>query len=97
MTTLRPASRARRAASRFTTPSCSQTAFAFAAMASSTISGANSALLKTSTTSGGCGNSRRLFVVHGEKDSSRDFAALAKEKLGWDVAIPGYRDEVELD
>jgi len=40
---------------------------------------------------------RKLFVVHGEKDSSRDFAALAKEKLGWDVAIPGYRDEVELD
>jgi len=38
-----------------------------------------------------------VFVVHGEEDSAHDFAEFIKEKQGWDVAIPGYRDEVTLD
>ena len=40
---------------------------------------------------------RKVFVVHGEEDSAHDFAEFIKEKQGWDVAIPGYRDEVTLD
>ena len=40
---------------------------------------------------------RKVFVVHGEEDSAHDFAEFIKEKQGWDVAIPSYRDEVKLD
>jgi metallo-beta-lactamase family protein len=40
---------------------------------------------------------RKLFVVHGEADSARAFGDYAKEKMGWDVAVPAYRDEAILD
>jgi metallo-beta-lactamase family protein len=40
---------------------------------------------------------RRVFVVHGEKESSEAFAQLVNEKFGWKAQIPGYRDEVVLD
>jgi metallo-beta-lactamase family protein len=40
---------------------------------------------------------RRVFVVHGEKDSSEAFAQLVNDKFGWKAQIPGYRDEVVLD
>ncbi len=40
---------------------------------------------------------RRVFVTHGEKDSARRFARYLEEQRGWDVAIPGYGDEVTVD
>ncbi len=40
---------------------------------------------------------RKVFIVHGEKDSTTDFAQLLTEKRHWDVAIPEYRQEVVLD
>ena len=40
---------------------------------------------------------RKVFVVHGEKESAHAFAALLTEKRGWNVAVPGYRDEVCID
>ncbi|UCG59165.1 MAG: MBL fold metallo-hydrolase [Phycisphaerales bacterium] len=40
---------------------------------------------------------RKLFIVHGEADSARAFGDYAREKTGWDVAVPAYRDEAILD
>ncbi len=39
---------------------------------------------------------RELFVVHGEADSSQEIAALVREKLGWQVSVPAYGEQVEL-
>lgn len=39
---------------------------------------------------------RKVFVVHGEKDSSEEFATLVRSEMKCDVDIPGYRDEVVL-
>jgi len=38
-----------------------------------------------------------LFVTHGELDVARYFADFMKEKTGWEISVPGYRDEVILD
>ncbi len=40
---------------------------------------------------------RKVFVVHGEKESAHEFAALVARKQGWNVEIPSYREEVKLD
>jgi metallo-beta-lactamase family protein len=40
---------------------------------------------------------RRLFVTHGEINVSKYFASTIKDKFGWEVALPDYRDEVVLD
>jgi len=40
---------------------------------------------------------RKVFVVHGEEESTSDFARLISETNGWDVVVPGYRDEFKLD
>jgi metallo-beta-lactamase family protein len=40
---------------------------------------------------------RKVFIIHGEKESSQAFARLVSETHPWDVAIPGYRDEVVID
>ncbi|MBM3148995.1 MAG: MBL fold metallo-hydrolase, partial [Chloroflexi bacterium] len=40
---------------------------------------------------------RRLFVTHGEHSISESFADLVRQKMGWEVVVPEYRDEVLLD
>ena len=40
---------------------------------------------------------RKVFVVHGEENSSKSFAEFVKEETGWDVMVPNYRDTVILD
>jgi metallo-beta-lactamase family protein len=40
---------------------------------------------------------KRLFVTHGEANAARFFADLVRDKMNWQVALPGYRDEVILD
>lgn len=40
---------------------------------------------------------RRLFVTHGEPSISDCFADLVRQKMGWEVAVPEYRDEALLD
>jgi metallo-beta-lactamase family protein len=40
---------------------------------------------------------RRLFVVHGEAASAQSFAAFIREKTGWDVLVPEFRQEAILD
>jgi len=41
---------------------------------------------------------RRLFVVHGETNVSKQFAGLVKDRFGWDnISIPAYRDEFILE
>jgi metallo-beta-lactamase family protein len=40
---------------------------------------------------------RNIFVTHGESDVSLGFADLLREKTGWNVSVPEYRDEVILD
>jgi metallo-beta-lactamase family protein len=40
---------------------------------------------------------RGVFVVHGEEEVANSFADYLKEKLGWNVSVPQYKDEVVLD
>ncbi len=40
---------------------------------------------------------RRLFVVHGEPEAAASFAALVKEKTGWNVTVPDYLEGITLD
>jgi metallo-beta-lactamase family protein len=40
---------------------------------------------------------RRVFVVHGEQESAREFARVLAEKRTWDVITPQYGDEVVID
>jgi metallo-beta-lactamase family protein len=40
---------------------------------------------------------RRLFVVHGEAESALSFGQFVREKTGWDVVVPDYREEVVLN
>jgi len=40
---------------------------------------------------------RRLFIVHGEAESAQHFGQFIREKTGWDVVVPDYREEVILD
>jgi metallo-beta-lactamase family protein len=40
---------------------------------------------------------RRAFVVHGEPETAASFAGFVRAKLGWEVSVPAYQDEVVLD
>lgn len=40
---------------------------------------------------------RGVFVVHGEEGAAMSFAGTIKDKLGWNVSVPQYKDEVVLD
>ena len=40
---------------------------------------------------------RYLFVTHGEADAAHHFANFLREKKGWQVSVPSYREEVILD
>jgi len=40
---------------------------------------------------------RRTFVVHGETETTAGFAGFVRERTGWEVAVPQYREEVILD
>jgi len=39
---------------------------------------------------------RQVFVVHGESEAAGHFAGFLREKTGWNVSVPQYRDEVVL-
>jgi len=40
---------------------------------------------------------RKVFVVHGEENSAKQFADYVREQTDWDVEVPAYRDEFILD
>ncbi len=40
---------------------------------------------------------RGVFVVHGETESAESFADFLRDKNGWDVTVPKYKDSVILD
>jgi metallo-beta-lactamase family protein len=40
---------------------------------------------------------RRVFVVHGETDSAKQFGDFLADETGWDVTVPAYQDEAVLD
>jgi len=40
---------------------------------------------------------KKIFVVHGEAESAKAFGDYIKEKTGWEVCVPEYKDEVVLD
>ncbi len=40
---------------------------------------------------------RKLFVIHGEAESAQRFGQYVREKMGWDVLVPDYREEVILN
>ena len=40
---------------------------------------------------------RRLFITHGEPEKSQHFADFTRDKTGWEIALPEYRDEFFLD
>jgi metallo-beta-lactamase family protein len=39
---------------------------------------------------------RRVFIVHGELEAAEHLRERIIDELGWDCAVPQYRDEVEL-
>lgn len=40
---------------------------------------------------------RKVFVVHGETKSANEFGDFLREKTGWQVVVPAYKDEIVLD
>jgi len=40
---------------------------------------------------------RHLFIVHGESETAWQFADFLRERTGWEISVPAYRDEVVLD
>jgi metallo-beta-lactamase family protein len=40
---------------------------------------------------------KTLFVVHGEAESSQQFAEYIRQNTGWKVTVPAYQDEVIID
>lgn len=40
---------------------------------------------------------KRLFLTHGEEDSANSLAAHIRQHSGWDVDVPKYQAEVELE
>lgn len=40
---------------------------------------------------------RRVFVVHGEEGSAKNFGDYVQKRTGWDVFVPAYLDEVVLN
>jgi len=40
---------------------------------------------------------RHLFIVHGEPEAALRFADLLRERTGWEISVPEYRDEINLD
>jgi metallo-beta-lactamase family protein len=40
---------------------------------------------------------RQLFITHGESQSAEHLATAIREKTGWNVAVPEYRQEFLLD
>jgi metallo-beta-lactamase family protein len=40
---------------------------------------------------------KKLFLIHGEEESSKALAQYLKENKGWQAIVPNYMDEVTLD
>jgi len=40
---------------------------------------------------------RKVFVVHGEENSAKQFAEYVRKETGWNVEVPAYKDEFILD
>jgi metallo-beta-lactamase family protein len=40
---------------------------------------------------------RRLFVTHGELEPTTRFADFLRERTGWEISVPSYREEVILE
>ncbi len=40
---------------------------------------------------------RKVFVVHGEKESAHSFKDYLTEETGWDIMVPKYQDIVKVD
>jgi len=47
-------------------------------------------------TSGGDGNPKRVFVVHGDPDAAEAFAARIRTSFGLDAYLPTYRETIQL-
>ncbi len=40
---------------------------------------------------------RHIFVVHGEAEASNSFAEYIRRRNGWEVTVPGYKDQIVID
>jgi metallo-beta-lactamase family protein len=40
---------------------------------------------------------KKVFVIHGEAEAAKSFAALVTAKTGWQVAVPDYGQTVTLE
>jgi metallo-beta-lactamase family protein len=40
---------------------------------------------------------RRIFLVHGEKESAKNFCQYLIDNTGWNVMVPEYQQRVSLD
>lgn len=40
---------------------------------------------------------REVFITHGEQEAALEFAELVRQKFGWNVTVPNYRETVTLN
>jgi len=40
---------------------------------------------------------RKVFLIHGEKDSAENFKTYLTEKTGWDIHVPAFQEEAVID
>jgi metallo-beta-lactamase family protein len=40
---------------------------------------------------------KKTFIVHGEAETAETFAGFIREKTGWDVAVPSYQEQINID
>ena len=40
---------------------------------------------------------RRTFVIHGDPGPAATLAGQVRQELGWEVAVPGYRERLVLE
>ena len=40
---------------------------------------------------------RHVFVTHGEPEAAKSFAALLRERNGWQTSVPAYQDRADLE
>jgi hypothetical protein len=42
-------------------------------------------------------NPKRVFVVHGETKSAKEFGKFLRQERGWKVSVPMYGESAALD
>jgi len=40
---------------------------------------------------------KHVFITHGESEAAQSFSIFLREKTGWNISVPEYREEVVLE